>query len=36
MAELSLRQVSTRFGSVAALSDINLEIAHREGRLRRS
>jgi len=30
MAELSLRHVSKRFGTVTALSDINLEIAHRE------
>ena len=30
MAELSLRRVSKQFGSVTALSDINLEIAHRE------
>ncbi len=30
MAELSLRQVSKRFGTVTALSDIDLEIAHRE------
>ncbi len=30
MAELSLRHVTKRFGAVTALSDINLEIAHRE------
>ena len=30
MAELSLRNVSKRFGDVVALSDTNLEIAHRE------
>ena len=30
MAELSLRNVSKTFGTVAALLDIDLEIAHRE------
>ncbi len=30
MAELKLRHVTKRFGNVTALSDINLDIAHRE------
>ena len=30
MAELSLRRVGKKFGSVAALTDVSLEIAHRE------
>ncbi|MCP5117365.1 MAG: ABC transporter ATP-binding protein, partial [bacterium] len=30
MAELSLRKVTKQFGAVTALSDIDLEIAHRE------